>query len=84
MENPRFDKESAMQSIDARVSGGSSTDSETNWDEYQRVGHDSYFETHERLEGLTKEQVEVKSKNFDKDTLKRLFSREGSKTDNHG
>ena len=82
MENPRLNKHDSMQSINTRVSGESEGNNETNWDLYQRLGHDEYFERNERLDGLTKEQVEVKSKNFNKETLQRLFDREGSKTDN--
>jgi hypothetical protein len=81
-ETPRPSKHGAMSSIEERVHKNYIPDDETPWEEYQRLGHESYFEKNNRLDGLTKEQVEVKSKNFDKETLKRLFKKDSNKTDN--
>jgi len=82
MENDRLDKHSAMRSIEERTGGESEYIKPTQQEEYARLGHDLYFETNNRLGGLTKEQIEVKNKTINPEMLGRLFPNESSKTDN--
>ena len=82
MEHPRFSKIDAMSSIEARIQSNSTGHVPTEEEEYESLGHDAFFEKYKRFQGLTKEQLEVRNKNFDQSTLRNLYSQDSNSIDN--
>lgn len=42
-------------------------------DDYETMGHEAYFAKFNRLQGMTKQQLEVTKRQWNKDTFRELY-----------